>query len=278
MLKSLRTGSDPNSAVSNAMTAAKMASENRWRLHQAIPPPPLPGARPPSSRCTRPAAGARPEGSRSGVKTVASPAARSTIGQFLNTKKAAAATDAATGVTTANHTVESARYNYTNPNAAAQHHAANAISGQMPQWTHIQGVPVKAVNKNVPKMDHVSLGEIAAAEADPSNFSGVTSANHAAAALRYGLAHPNTEREANKAKFEKSSAGMPPNMKIPYKRGRTLRVAEAPPSRQAQQQANDPRVEYHTGSGRPAGLSPREAHVERFHRDIHDGCRHCPVT
>ena len=41
-------------------------------------------------------------------------------------------------------------------------------------------MPVKAVNKNVPKMDHVSLGEIAAAEADPSNFSGVTSANHAA--------------------------------------------------------------------------------------------------
>ena len=247
------------------MAAARVASENRWKRNQVIPPPPP--SRPPSSRCTRAAAGLR---GRKG--TVDSGAAESTVGTFLRDQVNDGSSSA--GVTTANKSVDAMRYNNANPNAASQHRAANAISGQMPQWTHIRGVPVKAVNKNVPTMDHVSLAEIAAAEADPSNRSGVTSANHAAAIARYGLDHPNTQREANKSRFEKTSEGMPPNLKIPYKRGRTLRVPEPRKQKQhdqKEQQEVDPRVEYYTGTDRPAGLSPREAYVGRFHRDVHDG-------
>jgi len=70
-----------------------------------------------------------------------------------------------------------------------------------------------------------------------------------------------------------TSRGMPPQFKIPYKRGRTMHV----PSAGEQMQLGSQKQNFHAAPKdalyyvQRAGLSPRDAHVGRFHKDVHDG-------
>ncbi len=282
MIKSLRVGSDPNSTVRNAIAAGKMAHAERWKKFQAIPPPPLP-SRPPSPRCTRPAAGHHSSGRPEGVRQVASPAAVATgVASALGNKSSSATNTADYGQTTANLNLDKARYNYENPNAAQQHRAGNAISGQMPQWAHIKHVPVKAVDSNVPAMARATDADIARAEASLSNATGVTSANHLSDISRYSNAHPNAATDPKQAGVQ-TSRQMPPYMRQGgYRRqGRVLRVASAattsdvPPAANQVDRGQPHDADYYTdgeaGTVRRAGLSPRHAVVPRFHKDVHDG-------
>ena len=259
------TGSDPNSAVRNAIQVGHIAAQSQWKRNQSIPPPPLP--RPPSEKTKRPAGHQFTVGLRK--KLVPSAAAEANQVSALlernnkNNNNNTTTMNQPIVVSTANNSIGQTRYDQENPNDKTMHDAkGSAVSSDTPNWFHVKGVPVTTIRLQ-----------------DQHKYNQENT--------KVGHTHPGDKKKSNNAGNPKStqammstSKQMPPQFKIPYKRGRTVRV---PPSAGeqmklgSQQQSNQvparPAHDAHdpTYYTRRAGLAPHEKHIPRFHKDVHDG-------
>jgi len=240
------TGCNPNSAVTNAMQVAKIAAQSQWKKNQSIPPPPLP-SRPSSGRVTKRAAG-DPSQNKQGLKKVSNAASEggSQVSSLL------------------------ARKPQTTPSVikppAPSSAKKSAVSSDTPDWFHMnENIPVATIRlQDQHKYNQENVKE--------GHHSGDSSGNKSSRGE-----NPNSTQA-----MMSTSHQMPPQFKVPFKRGRTMRIPSPrsageqirigsggivhPPPRSLQSPRQD--ESYYV---RRAGLNPRDAYISAFHRDVHDG-------
>jgi hypothetical protein len=230
------TGSDPNTAVSNAIEVGKiaLASELKQRIPNSKP---------------------RVLTSTAMDRFNASKQRKTTGQQFavgMREKPVTTKTSTAASLLVQNIPQTEIKLNSKSAHVAK----GSAISSDTPCWFHMKGIPVVTIDE---KYQH------------KHNRENIKSGHGSPRTVQ--VQQPGDDNPHSTQAMMATSRAMPPQFKIPYKRGRTVRIASAEESDQNKQNNQSIRGTpkdsmYYV---RRAGLNPLEKHTPRLHKDVHDG-------